>query len=180
MSDDRRNDRDHPRHDASEADDNLSRYLNEHLLGSEGGLRAFNAAARTWEGTAHEAPLLALKDEIDRDRRDLAKLILQLGFRPAGWKRLLTLGARAVGEANPINFFRLRRGSMAQLELDVLTGMVRAKLSMWDALLELAEDDRRFDRRMLEALKLRAEQQIAELQRISLATAHERFLPRGR
>lgn len=163
------------RADASAADDRLAAYLNEHLLASEGGLRAFHAAVRTWQGTAHEAPLRALQDEIARDRRDLARLIQQLGFRPAGWKRLLTLAFRAVGEANPINLFRLRRGSMAQLELDVLTGMVRAKLSMWDALLELATDDARFDVRMLEALKLRAEQQIAELQRISLATCRERF-----
>lgn len=161
----------------SDGDTRLATYLNEHLLASEGGLRAFNAAARTWEGTAHEAPLLALKDEIVRDRRDLARLIQRLGFRPAAWKRLLTGLFRTVGEFNPVNVFRRRRGSMAQLELDTLTGMVRAKLSMWDALLELAGEDARFDLRLLEGLKLRAEQQIAELQRISLATAHERFLP---
>ena len=161
----------------SEADEHLATYLNEHLLASEGGLRAFHAAARTWEGTAHEAPLLALKDELARDRKDLARLIQQLGFRPAGWKRLLTLAFRVIGELNPINFFRMRRGSMAQLELDTLTGMVRAKLSMWDALLELSENDPRFDVRLLQALKLRAEQQIAELQRISRATCRERFLP---
>ncbi|SDS16131.1 hypothetical protein [Agrococcus carbonis] len=158
-----------------EADDNLATYLNEHLLGSEGGVRAFHAAGRTWAGTPHEAALHALADEVARDRKDLAQLIQRLGFRPAGWKRALTLAVSAVGAANPVNLLRLRRSSMAQLELDVLTGMVRAKLSMWDALLEVAEHDRRFDVRMLEALKLRAEQQIAELQRISRETAHERF-----
>ncbi len=162
----------------AEADAHLATYLNEHLLASEAGIRAFNAAARTWEGTPHEAPLLALKEDLARDRRDLARLIQRLGFRPAGWKRLLTLAARAAGELNPVNALRLRRGSMAQLELDMLTGMVRGKLSMWDALLELAKDDARFDVGALQALKRRAEHQIAELQRISLATTRERFLPR--
>ena len=48
----------------SDADGNLATYLNEHLLASEGGVQAFKAAARTFEGTAHEQALLALSDEI--------------------------------------------------------------------------------------------------------------------
>jgi hypothetical protein len=159
----------------SDADDNLATYLNEHLLASEGGVHAFKAAARTFEGTPHEATLLALSDEIARDRRDLAKLIQQLGFRPKGWKRLMTLAMRVGGSVNPVNLLRLRRGSMAQLELDFLTGAVRAKQSMWDALLELETDDPRFDRRLLEDLHLRADQQIAEVQRINRETVRERF-----
>jgi hypothetical protein len=161
-----------------DAHDHLAAYLNEHLLASEGGLRAFHAAQRTWAGTRHEATLAALVGEIERDRRDLAGIIQRLDYRPAPWKRALTGVLRSVGEVNPVNLLRRRGGSMAQLELDVLTGMVRAKLSMWDALLELAEDDPRFDVRMLEALKLRAEQQIAELQRVAHESVRERFLPR--
>ncbi|GEK79188.1 hypothetical protein [Agrococcus baldri] len=177
MSDARPTRPDQTRADASDAHDHLAAYLNEHLLASEGGLHAFRAAARTWEGTPHERTLLALADEIARDRKDLAVLIDRLGYRPAGWKRLLTLAFRAGGSANPINFLRMRGGSMAQLELDVLTGMVRAKLSMWDALLELAEDDARFDGRMLQALRRRAEQQITELQNLARSTVRARFLP---
>lgn len=161
----------------SDADDNLAAYLNEHLLASEGGVQAFKAAARTFEGTRHERELLALADEIARDRGDLARLIQRLGFRPKGWKRLLTLTLRAGGSINPVNLLRLRRSSMAQFELDFLTGAVRAKRSMWDALLELADDDRRFEVRMLRALQLRADQQIAELMRINRETVRERFLP---
>jgi hypothetical protein len=165
MSDDRRTD----------ADEHLASYLNEHLLAAEGGVQAFKAAARTFEGTRHEAALLALSDEIARDRRDLARLIQELGFRPKGWKRLLTLLVRAGGSVNPVNLLRLRRGSMAQMELDFLTGAVRGKQSMWDALLELETDDPRLDRRFLEALHLRADQQIAEIQRINRETVRERF-----
>lgn len=168
MTDDRR----------SDADDTLAVYLNEHLLASEGGVQAFKAAADTFKGTRHEAALRALSDEIDRDRRDLARIIQQLGFRPKGWKRLLTLVLRVGGRINPVNLLRLRHSSMAQFELDFLTGAVRAKRSMWDALLELAEDDPRQDRKLLLSLQLRADQQIAELQRINRETVRERFLPR--
>ena len=66
---------------------------------------------------------------------------------------------------------------MAQFELDFLTGAVRAKLSMWEALLELSESDDRFDRALLLDLERRAEEQIAEIQRINRETVRERFLP---
>ena len=159
----------------SDADDNLAAYLNEHLLASEGGVQAFKAAARTFEGTAHEQALLALSGEIARDRRDLARIIQQLGFRPKGWKRLLTGLLRIGGGVNPVNLLRLRRSSLAQMELDFLTGAVRAKRSMWDSLLELAESDPRQDRALLLSLQLRAEQQIEEIQRINRETVRERF-----
>ena len=101
---------------------------------------------------------------------------LILGFRPQGWKRLLTLALRAGGSINPVNLLRLRRSSAAQFELDFLTGAVRAKLSMWEALLELSESDDRFDRALLLDLERRAEGQIAEIQRINRETVRERFL----
>ena len=165
------------RHDAS-ADDaqrHLVAYLNEHLLASEGGVRAFHAAARTFEGTPHEQALRALAADVERDRRDLVKIIRAIGSRPTAWKRLLTGLLRLGGSINPVNLLRRRRSSMAQFELDFLTGAVRAKRSMWDALLELAPTDPRLDRTLLEALQLRADQQIAEVQRISRATVRERF-----
>ncbi|MCR8669610.1 hypothetical protein [Agrococcus sp. HG114] len=165
-------DRERPR---ASAHANLSTYLNEHLLASEGGVRAFHAAAKTFEGSPHEQALLALADEVDRDRRDLARIIQGLGYRPKGWKRVLTVVLRAGGSVNPVNLLRLRRSSMAQFELDFLTGAVRAKLSMWQALLELSETDPRPDRALLDDLVRRAEHQIAELQRISRETVRERF-----
>lgn len=164
------------RPDASaDAHGNLSTYLNEHLLASEGGVKAFHAAAKTFEGTPHEQVLVALAEEVDRDRRDLAKIIQQLGYRPQGWKRALTLLLRAGGSVNPVNLLRMRRSSMTQLELDFLTGAVRGKLSMWQALIELSATDSRFDRALLDDLVRRSEHQIAEVQRISHETVRERF-----
>ncbi|WP_404312151.1 hypothetical protein LG314_12770 [Agrococcus terreus] len=163
------------RRTASDADERLGAYLNEHLLGAEGGVRAFRAAVRTWEGTPHEAALDALADEVDRDRRDLARIIMRLGHKPAGWKRLLTGLLRTIGTAGPYNLLRQRRASTAQIELDLLTGAVRAKRLMWEALLELAEDDARHDVPLLRDLVARADHQLDELARITLATVRERF-----
>lgn len=153
----------------------LGRYLNQHLLASEGGLQAFRAGLDTWTGTEHEASLRFLVDDIARDRRDLARLIHRLGLRPAAWKRLLTNAARAVGRLGLANPLRRRDASTAQLELDTLTGMVQAKLSMWDALLECVEVVPGLERAPLEALRARAIRQIEEIQRVSLATCRERF-----
>ena len=161
---------------ASDAEAQLRAYLNEHLLGSEGGLRAFRAAAHTWAGTRHEATLLAIGDDIARDRRDLARIVRAVGQRPAAWKRLLTGAVSAVGHLAPYNLLRRRGSSMAQLELDILTGAVRAKRSMWDALLVVAESDARLDRALLDDLRDRADAQIAALQRLSLETVEERFV----
>lgn len=165
---------------ASDAHDNLGAYLNEHYLGSEGGLRAFRAAADTWEGTPQEHSFRALVDEIARDRRDLARIIRQVGHRPAPWKRLLTGLVAAIGRLGPYNLLRRRRGSMAQLELDVLTGAVRSKLSMWDALLAIEQTDARLDAALLRDLRARAVEQIDVLQELSVATAGERFAAGGR
>lgn len=161
---------------STDADTALSNYLNGHLLASEGGLRAFNAAVRTWQDSAHEQSFSDLKHEIARDRRDLARIIRRLGFKPAAWKRVLTGIAQTAGELNPVNLLRQRGGSMSQLELDVLTGMVRTKLSMWDTLLKLAEHDSRLDTDLLRDLRRRAEEQIDELQRIAFETFDERFM----
>lgn len=161
----------------SDADERLAAYLNEHLLGSEGGVEAFRAAGRTWAGTPHAAAIERLAADVARDRRDLARLVLSLGLRPARWKRLLTGALRAIGAAAPYNLLRRRRASTAQLELDVLMGAVRAKLAMWEVLHELARIDARIDALLAERLRERAERQLDELRRVSLATCAERFGP---
>lgn len=163
------------RRPASEADAALGRYLNEHLLASEGGLHAFRAGLDTWRGTGQEEALRFLVEDIARDRRDLARLIRRLGHRPALWKRLLTAAFRIGGRLGPLNPRRTRDGSAAQLELDTLTGMVRAKLSMWDALLECADAVPGLERAALAELRERAVRQIETIQRISLVTCRARF-----
>ncbi len=152
-----------------------SNYINQHFLGSEGGVNAFRAAATTWRGTPHEAALLSLCEQVKADRKDLGGLVRALGYSGHPLKAALTLAVRAAGRLNPVNLLRTRQAGMAQVELDVLTGMLRAKLSMWETLLLVATRDPRLDVQLLRDLQRRAESQIAQVHRVIEASWEERF-----
>ena len=151
-------------------------YLNAHLLASEAGLRAFKSAKATWAGSPHEQTMRLLIAHIAADRRDLASLIDQLGYHESFLKLWLTNAARVAGTFNPVNILRLRQRPSTQLELDTLTGMVRAKLSMWEALIAVQPRDPRLVLSGLQELEARAHTQIELIQSISRDSVEERFL----
>lgn len=153
----------------------LSNYLNEHFLGSEGGVNAFRAAADTWKGTAHEAALLSLCRQVMADREDLGGLVKRLGYGGHPLKAVFTHAVRLLGRVNPVNLLRRRHSGLAQVELDVLTGMLNAKLAMWDTLLLVAGKDPRLDTALLRDLKARATDQISQVRGVIEATWEERF-----
>ena len=153
-------------------------YLNQHFLGSEAGLRAFKAAVRTWRGTPQEKALRSLVHQVNADRRDLKRILRDLGYKQKGFKRALTGVARLAGHVNPVNFFRLQRASVGQLELDILTGLLRAKLAMWQTLSMVADHDDRLDAALLQDLKDRAESQMDQVVQIINDTWEERFFVR--
>jgi hypothetical protein len=153
----------------------LSNYLNQHFLGSEGGVNAFRAAADTWKGTAQEAALLSLCRQVMTDRQDLRNLIEKLGYEVHPLKLAFTQAVRLAGRVNPVNLLRKQQAGMAQVELDVLAGMLRAKLSMWETLLLVAEKDPRLDAASLRDLQARATDQITQVRGIIEATWAQRF-----
>lgn len=150
-------------------------YLNAHLLASEAGLRAFKSAKVTWAGSPHEKTMRLLVAHIVADRRDLTALIEALGYRESLLKLWLTNGAKVAGTLNPVNLLRMRERPSTQLELDTLTGMVRAKLSMWEALIALQPHDPRLVLSGLKELERRALTQMELIQSISQESVEERF-----
>jgi len=154
-----------------------SAYLNEHLLASEAGVKAFKAAADTWEGTEYRSVFLDLVRQIDDDKRDLVRLMSTLGYRPHPVKQALTLAANALGRINPVNLMRSKKGGMTQLELDVLVGMVTAKKMMWETLTMLSAVDKRLDPAQLADLTRRAEDQIRQIRDVNTETYLRRFVP---
>ncbi|WP_411731021.1 hypothetical protein [Paeniglutamicibacter sp.] len=152
-----------------------SNYLNEHFLGSEGGVNAFRAAADTWKGTEHEAAFLSLCRQVMTDREDLRLLIDRLGYGGHPLKIVFTHAVRLLGRVNPVNLLRRRQAGTAQVELDVLAGMLRAKLSMWETLILIAAKDPRLDADLLRDLQARAIDQIDQVRGIIGATWEERF-----
>ncbi|WP_029069112.1 hypothetical protein [Jonesia quinghaiensis] len=155
--------------------DSYANYLNQHFLGSEAGLRAFKAAVRTWKDTPQEKKLKSLVRQVNADRSDLKRILRDLGYKQKGFKRALTGVARLAGHLNPVNLFRLQRSSVGQLELDILTGMLRAKLAMWQTLEMVAEYDDRLDKKLLADLRHRAESQMKQVVAIIDETWDARF-----
>ncbi len=153
-----------------------SNYLNEHYLGSEGGINAFRAAAATWNQTPHENTFKSLCQQVMADRDDLRRIINQLGYHPHPFKNLLTHVVRILGRLNPVNVLRKRRTGMAQIELEVLIGMLRAKLSMWETLLLVSAKDPRLDTELLQDLRRRASEQIDQVRSVIEKTWQQRFL----
>lgn len=153
-----------------------SNYLNEHYLGSEGGINAFRAAAATWNQTPHENTFKSLCQQVMADRDDLRRIINQLGYHPHPFKNLLTHVVRILGRLNPVNVLRKRRTGMAQIELEVLIGMLRAKLSMWETLLLVSAKDPRLDTELLQDLRRRASEQIDQVRSVIEKTWEQRFL----
>lgn len=153
-----------------------SNYLNEHYLGSEGGINAFRAAAVTWNQTPHENTFKSLCQQVMADRDDLRRIINQLGYHPHPFKNLLTHVVRILGRLNPVNVLRKRRTGMAQIELEVLIGMLRAKLSMWETLLLVSAKDPRLDTELLQDLRRRASEQIDQVRSVIEKTWQQRFL----
>lgn len=152
-----------------------STYLNEHLLGSEGGIAAFQAASRTWRGTPAEQQFASLARQVADDHADLEKIIRTLGYRPHPVKQVLTHGARLAGRLNPVNILRQKNSGMTQVELDILLGMLRAKKGMWETLLLVAARDARLEVPLLENLNRRADDQIHQVLDIIERTWERRF-----
>lgn len=154
-------------------------YLNEHLLGSEGGVAAFQAASRTWKGTPSEQQFASLARQVGDDHADLEKIIRTLGYRPHPVKHALTHGVRLAGRLNPVNILRQQNTGMTQVELDILVGMLRAKKAMWETLLLVASRDLRLEVPLLEDLNRRADSQIQQVFAVIERTWARRFFDAG-
>lgn len=159
--------------------DKLHQYLSEHLLGSRSGLEHFKAAVETWQGTANEQRLISLENQVHTDQEDLKRIIAQLGFEEHKALKLFAPLAWIVGRFNPFNPSRMRRLSLAQVQLDVLTGLLNAKLRMWRTLELMVPEEPRLDPDLLADLARRAEDQISQLCDISNDSWKDRFIDKG-
>ena len=156
----------------------LFRYLEDHLLGATGGVRLFQAAAQTWEGTQHGRTLSRLHDEIDHERSELLTSLRSQGHRPNPAKMVFAHLSAAAARLNPLNVSKAENGPGAQLELEALQSLVRGKEALWETLLALLDDGWSFtgyDRERLTQLAERARGQQRELAAIMVSTAAERF-----
>jgi hypothetical protein len=160
--------------------DHLQDYLNHHLLGSQSGVNMFRTAAVTWRGTNYEQQFRELARQVQGEQRSLRELIARLGLRTPTPRRILGKAAEVAGRLNPVNLTRSKTQGMTQVELDVLQGAVQGKAGMWHVLGELADrfPDAGLDRQEMDGLYRHAQEQQAELRRISEETLGTRFVAR--
>lgn len=154
----------------------LEDYLNQHLLGSRSGVKMFRTAADTWGGTEHAERLARLADDVASDQDALEQLIGRLGLKTPALQEAAGQVAEVAGRLNPVNLTRSKSNGWTQVELDLLQGALQAKAAMWDVLAELADHSSELDRSEMDRLYRQAQDQQAEVQRISEETLATRFL----
>lgn len=150
-------------------------YLQDHLAGSEAGLRRFQAAAKSNAGT----PLGAFLERCVRDLKQ-ERQILRATLRAAGGHRPLMKQSLAF-VAEKLSHLKIN-GHLAKYtplsrveDLEALCLGVHGKLRMWKVLHELSRKDGRLAVADFDELYTRAEQQAEELERFRFIAAMQAF-----
>ena len=153
----------------------LGIYLNDHLAGSTAGLELAKRAAGENEGTEYGDTLARVAEEIDEDRDALQRIMDALEIKRDHPKVFAGWVAEKLGRLKP-NGQLLGYSPLSRLvELEGLAIGITGKLSLWEALLEVAGNDERLDAAELKRLSERAESQRAEVWRLRQRAAREAF-----
>lgn len=155
--------------------DKYAAYLNQHLLASDAGMRAFEAAAHSWADTPYASVFSGISDELEVSRSQLIALIERLGYKVSRTRTVLSGAAEVAGRVNPLNPLRSTDSKGTQLELDSLVGAVRTQAMMWETLLALVDVDPRLDAAELSELVERCASQRNRVREVSAKTAAARF-----
>jgi hypothetical protein len=160
---------------ATDSDELLAVYLNDHLAGSTGGVelaRRLANAERSWSG----GPELArLADEVSADRTALRGIMARLGVSPSLPKTWLAWVGERVGRLKP-NRRVLGRSPLSRvIELEIMRLEVEGKLAGWHTLLTVAETEPRLPVEELTELVTRATEQSTTLETLRIQAAKEAF-----
>ena len=153
----------------------LSIYLNDHLAGSTGGLELAKRTRGAEPGHRVRRAARAHRDEIEQDRDALIRLMESLEIKrdhpkvAAGWV------AEKLGRLKPNGQLTGYSPLSRLIELEGLAIGITGKQSLWDALLEVADEDARLDAEELRRLSTRAEEQREEVWKLRQRAAGEAF-----
>jgi hypothetical protein len=142
----------------------LSVYLNDHLAGATVGVELSKRAASSNDGTDYGAFLSELSHEIAEDRASLERLMERFEISKDRVKTTGAYIAEKVGRLKPNAHLTSYSPLSRVVELEGLKLGVAGKLSMWESLLEVAEQDERLDAEELATLVERAEAQLRGLE----------------
>lgn len=141
----------------------LSIYLNDHLAGSVTGVELARRTLSNNRGTRYGEFLEWLVKQIEDDRQSLVRLMERLGIRGDPVKQAGAWSLEKVGRLK-LNGRLLGYSPLSRLvEIEALWMGVNGKLSMWRALVTVADQDPRLDAIWLLELDARAEEQLRRL-----------------
>ena len=153
----------------------LGIYMNDHLAGSTAGVELAKRTAGENEGSEYGEPLARVAKEIEEDRDALQRIMDALEIKRDHPKVFAGWVAEKLGRLKP-NGQLLGYSPLSRLvELEGLAIGITGKLSLWEALLEVAGDDGPLDTAELKHLSERADSQRAEIWRLRQRAAREAF-----
>jgi hypothetical protein len=140
----------------------LETYLDDHVTGATVAIQRVRRMASAYGDTPAGPVLRPLAAQLEEEREFLVATAGALGIRVSRYKVVLATVAERVGRLKP-NGHLLRPSPLsALLEVELLRGAITGKLSGWQTLGTLP-DDAPVDRRRLEELQKRAEDQFEQL-----------------
>jgi hypothetical protein len=153
----------------------LEIYLADHLAAATAGVALARRTARSNARTEYGDVLRSLAREIEDDRRTLASVVAELGFRPSRAKEAVAWAGEKIGRLKLNGQIRGYSPLSRLLELEALSVGVAGKLALWEALLTVPHLGERLSRFDLNDLSERARQQRAAIEDCRLRAARQGF-----
>jgi hypothetical protein len=153
----------------------LGIYLNDHLAGSTVGLELSRRARGSNKGNEYGEVLERIAKEIEEDRNTLQALMKALGVRRDHPKVAVSWVAEKFGRLKPNGQLTGYSPLSRLVELESLWLGITGKLSLWEALREVAGEDARLDADELARLSERADRQRKEVWQLRQRAVREAF-----
>jgi hypothetical protein len=150
-------------------------YLQDHHAGSNAGLELARRIRGSNKGNEYGKVMAKVVDEIAADRKALESIMDELGFEA---DKVKDLGAWALEKAGRLKLNGQITGYSPLsrvVELEGLVTGVTGKISLWAALLQIADEEPRLDAARLERLRERGESQRATVEELRERAAREAF-----
>jgi hypothetical protein len=151
----------------------LGTYLNDHLAGSTVGLELAKRARGSNKDNDYGAVLARIVTEIDEDRETLQRLMGAFEINRDRPKVAVAWIAEKLGRLKPNGRLTSYSPLSRLVELEMLALGLAGKVSLWEALGEVADQDTRLDAAELKRLAERAERQRAEVWKLRQRAARE-------
>ena len=151
-------------------------YLRDHEAASVGGLQLFRRCCKANRGTAYEAELRRLTEDV-RANRDALRLICQrFGVEYSKVGRAVAYAGATLGRLKMNGRVFTYSPLSRVIELEALSSGVTSQLRLWQSLVQLSADER-LDSGELSRHVSEAIDQLEALQRLHDMAAPEAFSP---